>query len=85
MEIMLRRSTLLPFDALVAKADATTDPAVRAELYAEAQKLMREEVPALVPCFFDLLGARAEKVMNYEQNPRGANYALHKVWLGSGS
>ncbi|MEQ3624795.1 MAG: ABC transporter substrate-binding protein [Celeribacter sp.] len=73
------------FDALVAKADATTDATARAELYAEAQKLMREEVPALVPCFFDLLGARGENVMGYEQNPRGANYALHKVWLGSGS
>ena len=69
------------FDRLVSEADATTDEDTRAELYAEAQELMREEVPALVPCFFDLLGARGTHVEGYEQSPRGANFALHKVWL----
>lgn len=71
------------FDKLVAEADATTDADERAKLYAEAQALMREEVPALVPCFFDLLGARGEYVQGYEQSPRGANFALHKVWLAA--
>jgi peptide/nickel transport system substrate-binding protein len=71
------------FDALVATADATVDASIRTELYAEAQKLMRDEVPALVPCFFDLLGAKAQYVENYEQHPRGANYALHRVALAA--
>lgn len=71
------------FDKLVSKADRTVDAAARAPLYAEAQKMMREEVPALVPCFFDLLGAKAQYVENYEQHPRGANYALHKVSLAA--
>ncbi|MHA3978995.1 ABC transporter substrate-binding protein [Halovulum sp. GXIMD14794] len=69
------------FDALVAKADQTTDSDARAELYAQAQAMMREEVPALVPCFFDLLGAQSEHVVGYSQHPRGANYALHTVSL----
>lgn len=71
------------FDALVREADATVDPARRAELYGRAQSMMREEVPALVPVFFDLLGAKAAYVENYEQHPRGANYALHAVSLTS--
>lgn len=71
------------FDELVAQAAATTDDAMRAELYAKAQGMMRDDVPALIPCFFDLLGARADYVENYEQNPRGANFALHKVSLAA--
>lgn len=71
------------FDALVAAADQTTDTATRTDLYAQAQKLMRDEVPALVPCFFDLLGARANYVENYEQHPRGAYFALHRVALAA--
>lgn len=71
------------FDALVSEADATVDSARRGELYASAQKLMRDQVPALIPCFFDLLGARAAYVENYVQHPRGANFALHKVSLSA--
>ncbi|RAI01969.1 ABC transporter substrate-binding protein [Acuticoccus sediminis] len=69
------------FDKLVAEAEATTDSAAREKLYADAQALMRKDVPALVPCFFDLLGARAQYVEGYVQHPRGANFALHKVWV----
>lgn len=69
------------FDALISEADRTTDTARRTELYAEAQRLMREDVPAIVPCFFDLLGAKDEYVEGYVQHPRGANYALHTVSL----
>lgn len=71
------------FDKLVDEADRTVDPAVRAPLYAEAQALMRKDVPALVPCFFDLLGAKATYVENYAQHPRGANYALHRASLNA--
>ena len=71
------------FDALVAEADRTTDTATRAALYADAQAMMRKEVPAMVPCFFDVLGARAAYVENYVQHPRAANYALHTVALAA--
>ncbi|ASJ73069.1 ABC transporter substrate-binding protein [Granulosicoccus antarcticus] len=69
------------FDALIDEADRTTDTDKRSELYAEAQRLMRKDVPAIVPCFFDVLGARAEYVEGYVQHPRGANYGFHKVSL----
>lgn len=69
------------FDALVNEADSTTDSTVRADLYGQAQTLMQEDVPAIVPAFFDLLGAQADYVEGYVQHPRGANYALHKVSL----
>ena len=71
------------FDALVDEADRTVDPAKRSTLYADAQKLMVKEVPALVPVFFDLLGAKASYVEGYTQHPRGANYALHRVSLSA--
>jgi len=69
------------FDALISEADRITDSTRRAELYAQAQQLMREDVPAIVPCFFDLLGAKASYVEGYVQHPRGANYGLQKVSL----
>lgn len=71
------------FDALVDEADRTVDPAKRSTLYADAQKLMVKEVPALVPVFFDLLGAKASYVEGYTQHPRGANYGLHRVSLSA--
>ncbi|WP_036157732.1 ABC transporter substrate-binding protein [Marinomonas ushuaiensis] len=71
------------FDEYVRLADETTDSEKRKELYANAQSLMQKEVPALIPCFFDILGAKADYVNGYEQHPRGASFAFHKVWVGS--
>ncbi|MEP3676855.1 ABC transporter substrate-binding protein [Sulfitobacter sp.] len=71
------------FDAFVSQADRTTDATQRADLYGKAQALMREDVPAIVPAFFDLLGAQADYVQGYEQHPRGANFALRKVSLAA--
>ncbi|MEP1942369.1 MAG: ABC transporter substrate-binding protein, partial [Sulfitobacter sp.] len=71
------------FDAFVNEADRTTDSAKRADLYTQAQELMREDVPAIVPAFFDLLGAQADYVEGYVQHPRGANYGMHKVSLAA--
>ncbi|TYB85807.1 ABC transporter substrate-binding protein [Oceaniovalibus sp. ACAM 378] len=73
------------FDALIETADRTIDDSKRAELYADAQAMMRDEVPALIPCFFDLLGAQADYVEGYKQHPRGSNYGLHMVSLGEGA
>jgi peptide/nickel transport system substrate-binding protein len=71
------------FDEYVRIADETTDPEKRKELYANAQSLMQEQVPALIPCFFDILGAKADYVNGYVQHPRGASFAFHKIWMGS--
>ena len=50
------------FDKLVAEARTTIDEAKRRELYAEAQKLMHDEVPSIIPVFFDLLAAQRDYV-----------------------
>ncbi len=73
------------FDKLVEAARTTTDTTQRARLYAEAQAKMREDLPALVPVFFDLLGAHRDYVQDFHLHPRGATFSLEKVWLGEGA
>ncbi len=73
------------FDDLVQRARTTVDTKARAELYSEAQALMRAEVPALVPVFFDLLAAHRDYVEGYQLHPRGATFSLEKVSLGAGA
>ncbi len=73
------------FDELVEAARTTTDPGQRARLYADAQSLMREELPVLVPVFFDLLAAHRDYVQGYRLHPRGATFSLEKVSLGPGA
>ena len=73
------------FDALVAEARHTGDEAKRRDAYAKAQALMHEQVPSVIPVFFDLLAARRSYVEGYAQHPRGAVYALEDVWLGQGA
>ncbi len=69
------------FDALVKAAQQTADEAKRAELYGKAQALMHEEVPSIVPAFFDLLAAQRDYVEGYQLNPRGAVFRLDQVSL----
>lgn len=73
------------FDKLVEAARTTTDVAERSKLYKDAQKLMSDDIPALVPVFFDLLGAKRDYVENFHLHPRGATFSLEKVSLGSGA
>jgi peptide/nickel transport system substrate-binding protein len=46
---------------------------------------MHEERPALVPVFFDLLGAHRDYVKDYQLHPRGAVFGLDKVWVDENS
>lgn len=69
------------FDELVAKARAVADPAQRTELYTEAQQLMHEEVPSLIPAFFDVLGAKRTWMQNYQVHPRASFFRLDHAWL----
>ena len=73
------------FDKVVDEARTNASPDERAKLYAEAQRMMHEEMPALVPVFFDLLGARRDYVEGYDLHPRGAVFHLDKVSLGAGA
>ncbi|MGH7101161.1 MAG: ABC transporter substrate-binding protein [Acetobacteraceae bacterium] len=73
------------FDTLVAAARQTTDEARRRSLYDMAQVLQRNEVPSVIPVFFDLLAAERRWVEGYQLNPRGAVFRLDYVWLGAGA
>ena len=46
---------------------------------------MHEEVPSIIPVFFDLLTATRDYVQGYHLHPRGAVFRLDQVWLGDGA
>jgi peptide/nickel transport system substrate-binding protein len=73
------------FDSLIVKARGEVDDAKRAQLYADAQKLQHDEVPSIIPAFFDLLAAKRAYVQNYALHPRGAVFRIDHVWLGDGA
>lgn len=73
------------FDQLVADAGATLDEAKRRELYGKAQALIHDEVPSVIPAFFDLLSAQRQYVQGYKLHPRAAVFRLDLVWLGDGA
>lgn len=69
------------FDALIAAARATTDEAERTALYTRAQQMMHDQVPSIIPTFFDVLGAKRDWVAGYDVHPRGSVYRLDHVSL----
>lgn len=69
------------FDRIVEEARASADPTKRAELYAEAQRLMSEEVPSIIPVFFDVLRAKRRYVQGYTAHPRGNTFRMDYVSL----
>lgn len=69
------------FDALIAEARGTTDEAKRTELYTKAQALMNEEVPSIIPAFFDVLAAKRDWVQGFEAHPRASVFRLDFVSL----
>mgnify|MGYP001328114592 CR=1 FL=1 len=73
------------FDALIDEARRTADDNRRRELYGKAQQLMYDEVPSLIPVFFDLLAAHRDHVSGFRLHPRGAVYNIDEVWLNAPS
>jgi len=71
------------FDQAIKTARETADSAKRTELYGTAQKLMHDQVPSLIPTFFDLLAASRSYVSGYQLHPRGAVFRLDHVWLAA--
>jgi peptide/nickel transport system substrate-binding protein len=69
------------FDKLIDEARRTGDDNRRRELYGQAQQLMYDEVPSLIPVFFDLLAAHRDHVSGFRLHPRGAVYNIDEVWL----
>lgn len=69
------------FDVLIEKARTTTDTAERTALYTQAQQMMHDEVPAIIPSFFDMLGAKRSWMLGYDIHPRGSVFRLDFAWL----
>lgn len=69
------------FDKLVDDARATIDPAKRGELYTEAQNLMLEERPYIVPFFEDVLTASGKGAEDWTIAPLSRYYYVENVWL----
>jgi peptide/nickel transport system substrate-binding protein len=73
------------FDKLIADARVTTDEAKRRDLYGQAQVLMHDQVPSVIPAFFDLLAARRSYVEGYTLHPRGSVFRLDLISLADGA
>lgn len=69
------------FDVLINKARGTTNTAERTALYSQAQQMMFDEVPAIIPAFFDMLGAKRDWLQDYAIHPRGSVFRLDYAWL----
>ncbi len=69
------------FDKLVEDARKTDDEVKRKDLYAKAQLLMHDQIPAIIPFFQDLLGGQRNYVQNFYLHPRGAVFFLDEVWM----
>jgi len=73
------------FDQAIEQARLTTDEARRRALYGQAQTIIHEAVPSVIPVFFDLLAAQRPYVQGYRLHPRGAVFQLDLVSLGDGA
>jgi peptide/nickel transport system substrate-binding protein len=73
------------FNHAIEQARLTTDEVRRRELYGQAQEVIRDGVPSVIPVFFDLLSGQRPYVQGYQLHPRGAVFLLDGVWLGEGA
>ena len=69
------------FDALVQKGRTTLDPEERAKIYAEAQRMMVEATPSVIPFFQDVLSASRDGVHGWSAQPLRRAFFLEDVWL----
>ncbi len=61
----------IPLDELVARARATADPQARSELYAEAERLVLDQVPVIPIAQLETHTVTAERVRGLEMNAFG--------------
>ena len=71
------------FDQILKDARAITDVAKRRQLYCDAQRMLSEEGPSVIPVFINWLDAKATKlkgVVNHPGGPLGW-YLWDGAWL----
>ena len=70
------------FEAALDEAEATLDVEARRAVMERVEKIMQDDVPAIIPIFRPLYTAAAKKVHNYPPHP--TNYhQFNKVWIES--
>lgn len=69
------------FDNLVAQGRATVDDAERAAIYAEAQQLILDERPYIIPFFEDVLTASRSGTNDWIVVPLSRYFYVEDVWL----
>ena len=69
------------FDTLVNQGRSTPDEAKRAELYAQAQKLILRDKPYIIPFYQDVLTAARTGVHNWTVHPLSRVFYVENVWL----
>ena len=73
------------FDELVAKARAELDSDVRGEYLAEAQRIVHETGPSIIPAFFQVIDAKATEVgvpdTNFSPSFLDGQYAVSRWWF----
>ena len=72
------------FDELVNAGRSTTIEAERAAAYSQAQELMLNELPYIIPFYEDVLTASKDHVKGYSINPINRYFYLENVWLEDG-
>jgi peptide/nickel transport system substrate-binding protein len=71
------------FDQILKEARAITDTARRRQLYCDAQRMLSDEGPSLIPVFINWLDAKASKlkgIVNHPMGPLGW-YLWDGAWL----
>ena len=69
------------FDNLVAQGRATIDDSERATIYAEAQQLILDELPYIIPFFEDVLTASRSGTNDWIVVPLSRYFYVENVWL----
>jgi peptide/nickel transport system substrate-binding protein len=71
------------FDKLVEDARGTTDPAERARLYCQAQRMIHDDGGAIIPAFSDVLDAGSARVQGFQLHPVGTlgHWRYESLWL----
>ncbi len=73
------------FDAAIAEARKTTDPAARAALYGKAQRLVHDDGGAVIALFADAVGATRSTISGWTLHPQKISQSFVDVTLDDAS
>ena len=72
------------FDDLLVQGRKTTDPALRYEIYCEAETLLHDEGGAIIPFFMDFVEATHKRIQGYRGSSAfelGAGLPYEEIWV----